>query len=109
TAAIAADAPPKEGAFTGKVTVSGELLKTTPLGKNGDTLNVYEENGTSAVGEKVHCFWLVPAIKNTAMEPQGWRPGPREDNVRDTPLSRADGVRCRRGYVGHRQVRRHDI
>ncbi len=65
TAAIAADAPPKEGAFTGKVTVSGELLKTTPVGKNGDSLNVYEENGTTAVGEKVHCFWLVPAIKAT--------------------------------------------
>jgi hypothetical protein len=72
TAAIAADTPPKEGAFTGKLTVNGELLKTTPVGKNGDALNIFEENGTAANGDKVHCLWLAPVIKNTAIEPHGY-------------------------------------
>jgi hypothetical protein len=72
TAAIAADTPPKEGAFTGKVTVGGEVFKTIPIGNNGDALNLSEENGTSAAGDKVHCFWLAPVVKNTATEPHGY-------------------------------------
>ena len=72
TAAIAADTPPKEGAFTGKSTGIGELLKTTPIGKNGDALNIFEENGTAANGDKWHCFWLAPVIQNTAVEPHGY-------------------------------------
>jgi hypothetical protein len=62
-AAIAAEMA-KEGTFTSKVTETGTLLQSNPIGKDGDFFNVYEENGTvegSAGTHKLHSVWSVPS------------------------------------------------
>ncbi len=68
----AADAP-KEGTWTANITANGTILQSNPIGKSGDAfLNVSEEFIDNLDGGKTHCLWLIPVIKNTAVEPQGY-------------------------------------
>ena len=102
TEAIATDIP-KEGTIAGKITETGTLLQSTPIGKNGDLLNVFEENGAledSGGTHKLHCVWFAPVIKATVVEPHGYCLATDRDG--DQMLIRAtSGTRPFSASTGH--------
>jgi hypothetical protein len=67
---------PKERSFTNKVEAKGILLQTSLIGKYGDSVDVYQEDGT--VGDnidgprKLHCLLVVPFLQNTNLEGHGF-------------------------------------
>ncbi len=68
----AVDAP-KEGTWTANITANGAMLQSNPIGKSGDAfLNLSEEFIDNPDGGKTHRLWLIPVIKNTAVEPHGY-------------------------------------